>query len=130
MSNERNTGGDFEGHEYDELAAADDEGTDPDVFADPPTLPGGPRGIVANLAVDLVTTAERLTAVAEDWRSLAERLVEATRGDPPISPGNLASALYLMANALQETNSHVAELVSSMRGLAALLLDQAAKESP
>jgi hypothetical protein len=117
----------FPGAEYDELVA--DEDTDPDVFAESPTVPGGPRGRVANLAVDLVTTAERLNAVAEDWRSLAERLVEATRGDPPISPGNLASALYLMANALQESNGHVADLVTAMRGIAALLLDQHAKEN-
>lgn len=117
----------FDKAEYDELAA--DEETDPDVFADPPTVPGGPRGIVANLAVDLVTTAERLAAVSDQWRLVAERLVEATRGERAITPGNLASALYLIARELEDSNAHVTDLISSMRGLAALLLDQAAKES-
>ena len=118
----------FDKAEYDELAVQED--TDPDVFADPPTVPGGPRGIVANLAVDLVTTAERLAAVSEQWRTVAERLVEATRGEQSITPGNLASALYLIARELEQSNAHVSELIASMRGLAALLLDQAAKEHP
>ncbi len=67
----------FPGAEYDELVA--DEDTDPDVFADPPTVPGGPRGIVANLTVDLITTAEQIGATGAIWSDLARALADSIR---------------------------------------------------
>jgi hypothetical protein len=117
----------FPGAEYDELVA--DEDTDPDVFAESPTVPGGPRGIVANLTVDLVTTAEQIGATGAIWSELARALSDSIRSGKPISPGNLASALYLATNELQESVKHVNEIISSGRHIAGLLLDQAAKEN-